>query len=634
VSARHPLSPLSAAEVEAARDAVAAIGGLPEGSVVAQIVLDEPTKDALAAWHEGDPVPRAARALVVPGPELTMHEYTVDLVGRSVVADETIEGMRPALLFGESFMAICACIEHPDYLAALARRGIDQLDLVQIDPWPAGAFGYEVEAGRRIARCISFLRESPDDNGYARPIEGLIVHVDLGRGEVLEVIDHGIVPLPPTHGRYGSADHQPSRHLAPIEITQPEGPGFRLDGDLLTWHRWQVRIGFDPSEGVVLHQLGWDDGEQVRSVAHRLSVSEMVVPYGDPGEIQGWKNAFDAGEWGLGRMTQPLSLGCDCLGDITYVDAVMANEQGDPWIVENAICLHEEDAGILWKHVDLLSGTTEVRRHRRMVINHIATVGNYEYAFSWHLYVDGQVGLEVRLTGILSTQAVGDGDELPHGKLIAPGLAAPLHQHLFCVRLDLDVDGPDNLVHEIEVERLPEGPDNPWGNGFRQVARPYDHEGIGGRDIEPGLSRAWKVSNPAVRNGIDQPVAYKLVPTMSTPTLLANPSSPVGRRATFATHNLWVTRYDPAQRRAAGDFPNQHAGGAGLPEFIAGDRDLAGGGAGTDVVLWYTFGVTHVPRPEDWPVMPVEWSGFLLSPVGFFDRNPTLELAPPGHCHP
>ena len=106
----------------------------------------------------------------------------------------------------------------------------------------------------------------------------------------------------------------------------------------------------------------------------------MVVPYGDPSPLHGWKNAFDAGEWGLGRMTQSLTLGCDCLGEIHYFDATLASETGEPYTIENAICLHEEDYGILWKHVDLFSGPSEVRRSRRLVVNSVATVGNYEYA--------------------------------------------------------------------------------------------------------------------------------------------------------------------------------------------------------------------------------------------------------------
>ena len=54
--------------------------------------------------------------------------------------------------------------------------------------------------------------------------------------------------------------------------------------------------------------------------------------------------------------------------------------------------------------------------------------------------------------------------------------------------------------------------------------------------------------------------------------------------------------------------------------------------------IWYTLGSHHPPRPEDWPVMPVAYAGFLLQPVGFFPANPALDVPPPqphanGHCH-
>ena len=638
----HPLDPVGAEEIGTVRAALVAAGELPDSAVVVHVQLLEPDKAALAAW-EDDPAgatrpPRRLRCLVVPGPELTMVEstLTIALDGTASIDGRTvIEGMRPALLMGESFTAIIACKEHPEYLAGLARRGIHDPDLVQIDPWPAGSFGYEAEAGRRIARCISFLRERDGDNGYARPVEGLIVHVDLGRGEVIEVLDHGVVPMPRTHARYDAASvvesYGPMRtDLRPIEITQPDGPSFTVDGHQVRWQKWEVRVGFDPYEGLTLHQLRYRDGDRLRSVAHRLSVSEMVVPYGDPGETQGWKNAFDAGEWGLGRMCQSLTLGCDCLGEIHYFDAVMANEQGEPWVIGNAICMHEEDYGIGWKHVDLWSGSSEVRRSRRLVISSIATVGNYEYGFFWYLYLDGTIQLEVKLTGIMSPQAVEVGAGSPFGIEVAPGLVAPVHQHLFCVRLDLDVDGPDNRVEEWDVEVLDAGPDNPWANAFRPRSRVLERESQARRFTDAASSRSWRVVNPSVVNGVGQPVGYQLAPTMSTPRLLARPESSVARRAAFATHNLWATPFAPDELRAAGEFPNQHPGGDGLPAWTAADRSLVD----VDVVLWYCFGITHVPRPEDWPVMPVEYTGFLLRPVGFFDRNPALDVAPsPGHCH-
>jgi primary-amine oxidase len=293
--------------------------------------------------------------------------------------------------------------------------------------------------------------------------------------------------------------------------------------------------------------------------------------------------------------------------------------------------MHEEDYGILWKHVDLWGGRGEVRRSRRLVVSFIATVGNYEYGFYWYFYLDGNVQLEVKLTGIVSPMAIERGAPAPEfANIIADGVAAPHHQHLFNARLDFDIDGSENEIYEIDAERVPPGPDNPWRNAFRARATKLERELDAQREIDPSRSRTWRIVNPRVRNGLGQPTAYRLIPTMTTPTMMAHVDSPVGMRASFAHHNLWVTPYEPDERRAAGEYPNQHPGGDGLPRWTAANRNIAD----TDLVAWYTFGVTHFVRPEDWPVMPVEYCGFLLSPFGFFDRNPALDVPPlPEHCH-
>ncbi len=617
----HPLEPLTAEEITAAVAAVRASGRLTAAARFSTVTLDEPPKDDL------DRAGRRARLVIVPGAECSLIEATVALPSGEIVAWVEREDVRPALGFEESFNAILALHEHDGFKEALAARGITDLDRVQIDPWPTGSFGIPAEDGRRVVRCICFYREEPGSNGYARPIEGLQALVDMARGEVLEVLDLAAAPLPVEAGSYYPEDNGPLRvDLRPLEIAQPDGVSFTVEGNLLRWQRWSLRVSLDPLEGLVLHTVGYEDGGRVRSILHRASISEMVVPYGDPGPVHGWKNAFDAGEWGLGRMANSLTLGCDCLGEIHYLDAVMADEQGNPTTTTNAICIHEEDYGILWKHVDLLRGRAEVRRSRRLVVSSIATVGNYEYGFYWYFYLDGSLQLEVKLTGIMST---GAGEPSVHAPAIAPGLVAPVHQHLFCARLDVDVDGPVNEVHEVDVEPMAAGDDNPWGNGFTPVATRLERESQARRRIEPARSRVWRISNPGVRNRLGQPVAYKLTPGAS-PTLLAGEGASIAARAGFATQNLWVTPYAPDERRAAGDHPNQHAGGDGLPRWTAADRSLLD----TDIVVWHTFGVTHVPRPEDWPVMPVEYCGFLLSPVGFFDRNPALDLPPPpSHCH-
>jgi primary-amine oxidase len=617
----HALDPLTAEEITAAVAAVRSTGRLTEAARFSTITLDEPAK------HHLDRSERRARLVIVPGPDCTVIEAVVDVRSGEVLEWVERDDVRPALGFGEAFGAILALHEHDGFKAALALRGITDLSKVQIDPWPTGSFGIASEEGRRVARCISFYREQPGDNGYARPIEGLLAFVDMARGEVLEIVDHGVVPLPDGPGSYYPEDNEPLRDdLRPLEISQPDGPSFTVDGNRLCWQRWSLRVALDPLEGLVLHTVGYEDGGRTRAILHRASISEMVVPYGDPGPVHGWKNAFDAGEWGLGRLANSLTLGCDCLGEIHYLDAVLADEHGNPTTIANAICIHEEDYGILWKHVDLLGGRTEVRRSRRLVVSSIATIGNYEYGFYWYFYLDGSLQLEVKLTGIMST---GAGEPNVHAPAIAPGLVAPVHQHLFCARLDFDVDGPLNEVHEIDVEPMTAGPHNPWGNGFAPVVTRLEREQQAQRDIDPSRSRSWRIVNPHVRNALGQPVGYKLTPGPA-PTLLAGEGSSIRSRAGFATHNLWVTPYAPHEKRAAGDYPNQHPGGDGLPRWTGGNRSLLE----TDVVVWHTFGVTHVPRPEDWPVMPVECCGFLLSPVGFFDQNPALDLPPTGHCSP
>jgi primary-amine oxidase len=342
---------------------------------------------------------------------------------------------------------------------------------------------------------------------------------------------------------------------------------------------------------------------------------------------------LDIGEFNIGTMTNSLTLGCDCLGTIHYFDGVVVSPGGEPVAIPHAICLHEEDHGMLWKHTDFRTGDVQVRRARRLVISSVVTVGNYEYGFFWYLHQDGSIASEVKATGIVATQAVPAGQTPAFGTLVAPQLGGIFHQHIFCARLDLDVDGAPNTVMEVETEPVPAGPENPHGNAWRTVRRALRSEREAARDIDPFRARGWLVTNPQRRNAVGEPVAYKLVPGDNT-VPFSQPGSSIRRRAPFIEHHLWVTRQDDAERYPAGEYPYQHRGGDGLPRWMQADRGLEG----KDVVLWYTMNHHHVPRPEDWPVMPVARIGFELKPWGFFDQSPALDVPPStpdgaGTCH-
>jgi primary-amine oxidase len=634
----HPLDPLSAEEVGAASAIVRTVRELPASTRFITITLHEPPKGRVLALREGEQLDREAFVVLRDREQRATYETVVSLTRGELVSWREVPGAQPGLTFGEFIACEDVVRADPRWQAAMRERGVTDFSLAMIDPWSAGYTGEADDPARhRICRPLTFLRSKPDENGYARPVEGLIVTVDLDRMEVIDVEDHGVVPLPPRPGNYipemmlepgnWPAVNTLREDVRPVEINQPHGPSFVVDGYAVSWQKWRLRVGFTPREGLVLHQLSYLDQDRLRPVIYRASLSEMYIPYGDPSPTHYRKNVFDEGEYGVGFMVNSLELGCDCLGEIHYFDAVVNDDDGAPVTLPNAICLHEEDVGVGWKHTDFRTNKVEVRRSRRLVVSCFATVGNYEYGYFWYLYQDGTIQYEVKLTGVISTGAYSDGVPA-YGAAVAPGLYGPNHQHFFNVRLDMCVDGERNSVYEVDSRPVPLGPDNPHGNAWTTVPVRLESESQAQRVINPLVGRYWTVASTQGRNGLGQPTAYKLQPGDNV-LPLQQEDSQAYRRAGFAFKHLWVTAYDPGQRYAAGDYPNQSPGGDGLPHYARADRPLVD----ADVVLWYTFGSHHVVRPEDWPVMPVSYAGFHLKPVGFFDGNPALDLPRPHH-HP
>ena len=200
------------------------------------------------------------------------------------------------------------------------------------------------------------------------------------------------------------------------------------------------------------------------------------------------------------------------------------------------------------------------------------------------------------------------------------------------MRLDMAVDGPGNSVYEVNTRAAPLGPDNPQSNAFYPEKTLLATESEAQRTVDPLSGRYWLISNPSVSNYLGQPVSYKLMPGDGI-LPFADPEASVSKRAGFFRKHLWVTPYNPDEMSPTGPYPNQHPGGDGLPKWTQANRSVEN----TDIVVWYNFGSHHVPRPEDWPVMPVMYTGFKMMPVGFFDRNPALDVPPShhvnGHCH-
>lgn len=628
----HPLDRLTGEEFELNRAIIVDAGHVSEHTLFALVSLVEPAKHDVISNTAG--LDRRVRSLLVERGSGEQTEILVSLTERKVllarVLNVSVEGQAPitATEYADAEQMIR---NDATWRAAVEARGITDIETVRICALSAGCFDIPGEEGRRLVRGSSFIQSDPQDNAWAHPLEGLVAYLDMNSGEVIEVVDTDIVPVPQERFDYHLDSWLPEARTTqkPIEITQPEGTSFTVDGDVLSWEKWQVRIGFDPVEGLVLHQIGFDDNGQHRPIVYRASVAEMVVPYGDPSPVRYWQNYYDAGEYSMGKNTNPLELGCDCVGEIYYSDAVLADEQGHAQTIKNAICIHEEDAGVLFKHTDEFTGAVDVRRNRRLVISFFITVGNYDYGFYWHLYLDGMIELECKATGIVYTAAYAD--ESQRQRWSSPigdeGMGMPFHQHMFCARLDMQVDGVDNAVDEQEAVRVPFGDDNPWGNGFTRKLTRLTQEG--GRMANGEAGRVWHIVNPDKQNRHGFPVGYELhLP--DEPTMMAAEGSSIAKRAGFGAKHLWLTRFDEDERFPSGTYPNQNPGNGTINQWVEQQRPVDG----EDIVLWASFAMTHFPRPEDWPIMPVDRLGFTLKPYGFFDQNPTLDVPrpKPGHC--
>ncbi|GIH26563.1 amine oxidase [Acrocarpospora phusangensis] len=624
---RRDLGSLRAEEISAAREILVRAGLLTDTTHVSYLGLREPDKRQPAG-------PRQLRAMLVDMADGASRDVVVSPERDEPVSVTELEpardGQVPVIMLE---FAMVEEIVHADerWLEAMRRRGLTDLSVLRVQPLSAGAAMTDGERGRRLQRTLTFLQKSPDDLPWAHPVDGVVAYVDVIDRKVVEVLDAAVLDVPQEDGNFHlSAFNGPEREgLKPIEITQPHGPSFTIgDGNVLEWLGWRLQVCFDSREGLVLRDISIADGDRRRPVVDRASVAEMVVPYGDPSPQRWFQTFFDGGEYLLGNFANSLELGCDCVGDITYLDAVVADNAGNPRTIPQAICIHEEDYGVLWKHTSTFTGSSDVRRNRRLVVSFFVTVGNYDYGFYWYFYLDGAIELEVKATGVVFTSGYPNpGGEYPYATEIAPGLGAPHHQHLFSARLEMAVDGPANYVEELDAVAAPRGPRNPTGTGITQRVTRLRRESDAPRLADGGRGRVWRIGNPGSRNRLGRDVAYVLHPK-DAPVLLADPESDLYGRATFASGHLWVTAYDPAQLYPAGDFVNQHPGGAGMPAWVAADRDIDGAA----IVVWHTFGMTHFPRLEDWPVMPVDTTGFTLKPSGFFGRNPTLDIpASRGH---
>ncbi|KKK16254.1 copper amine oxidase [Aspergillus ochraceoroseus] len=541
------------------------------------------------------------------------------------------------------------CLEHPAVQAEIAKLQLPAGVTVCNDPWIYGTD--DINETRRLFQCYMYIVETDhaQNNHYSipckfSPVFNALTHELVRMDYLPATVDASTTETQPwkpvktiqyAHDLLG----EPLRtDLKPYVVQQPQGPSFSIQGNEVAWQKWRFRVGFNSREGLVIHNITYDG----RSLFYRLSVSEMTVPYGGKTSLTGWmeqianleidprapfhrKQAFDVGDVGFGITANQLSLGCDCLGHIKYFDGYRCDSKGNPVLLKNVICLHEQDNGLQHKHTNYRSGAATVVRNRQLVAQMICTVSNYEYIFAFIFDQAANIELEVRATGILSTVPFDNetfGTTVPWGTNVGPGVMAPYHQHMFSFRMDPALDGPKNTIYHQDSVAMPEDDKNPYLVGYTSEETIIKTSGTADTDV--ARHRVFKIRNDSQINPITyKPIAYKL---MASPAqmLLASPRSFGYKRAVFATKPIWVTKYQDDELFAGGEFTNQSKESQGVEKWVARKDNVEN----EDIVLWHTFGLTHNPRIEDFPVMPMERVSVMLKPDGFFTKNPALDVPP------
>ena len=590
-AAAHPLDPLSPDEIRAAVAVLRDQGLIDATTRFPLIDLDEPDKAAVMAWQPGQSEFR--KAFVMARRDRTVYEGVVDLADRKVDGWQAVPGAQSGFLVEEWEAARRITLADPGWQAAMRHRGYPNFDRVSCAPLSPGPATDPSEAGKRLLRVACF-DEAGAETSWSRPIEGLIAVVDLDADRVTRLIDTGPVTVP--NDRY----RLPETPTVPASSAQHD---FTIDGSGVNWGAWSFRLRLDRRAGPIVSLLRYGG----RTILYRGSLAEMFVPYMDAAPAWSFRAFMDEGEWGLGLAASPLRPGIDCPASAVFLDAVLPDDRGRPLVGKSVVCLFERDTGApLWRHFETASGAYAGEAATELVVRTIPSLGNYDYIVDWVLNPAGAIRIDVGATGIDAVKAVAADNR--GGETIAPDRVGVDHDHFLSFRLDLDIDGTTNTLVRRHLMRD--------GGKWRPVDEPVTREGPLGTGMQDAPD-AWRVENPNLTNSLGRHPGYELHADHQATSMLPA-DDPAQERAGFSAAPLWVTAYDRSELYAAGLYLGK---GGGLPAYVTKKRPVEG----ADIVLWPTIGFHHVPRPEDWPVLPTMWHSLSLVPDGFFDRNPALD---------
>jgi primary-amine oxidase len=647
----HPLDPLDGEELTGIRDILAQSDLFSKNTNFAWIQLVEPPKKIVEGFQPGADFPRRAYVAAIDYDKGKTYRVVVDLRSGKIASLDDLGAQQPGLTSEDSAIAQAIVDGDPRIKEALTRRGFKIPDrvstAVRVQYLSVGIDRTLDQENHRLMRILF----APDQGAAVSSfIEGLMVVVDLYARKVIRFHDVPGAPNVQAPHDVLDPDLSPIVATSPVVSPQPDRHNFVVEGHVVTWRNWRLRFGFNLREGLVLYQIGFNDAGRLRPILYRASVSEVLTAYGDPDQFWSWMQIFDEGCFGLGYESTPGRPGRELPANAMTLAAVVPDptQQKFSDLLADRIYLYERDGGNLIYHQQ--GDRTVYARATELVIGSLVSLGSYTYAFNWVFRQDGSFAFETELSGVIQTKLVRGNDcgtcaaivqgpgsngesriyqpggDDQFGGLIYPTLVGISHQHWFNLRLDFDIDGTGNAVMESNVKRAPRTmPNDATANGAPiEVTRTVFGQAVEAkRDMNHDTSRSWTIYNPSALDGRWRPAGYTLMPTGNTAAIF--PRSREREAVGFALHHLWVTPQREEQLYAAGAYPNQAKSNYADTLYSYADTSSV---YDKDIVVWYSLGDTHVPRPEDFPLMSSKKLAVGFHPDGFFQYNPAL--GPPG----
>jgi primary-amine oxidase len=648
----HPLDPLTAPEFGVLKEILQEQGKFSDKTIYGWVQLQEPPKEEVLAFQPGQKFRREAQVVAISREKKTAFEILVDLNAKKIESIKDLGNLQPFLVDSEFKKAEEIVDASPEARAALEKRGYHIKSKISdaffLDTYAPGKDPLLLEKGKKTIRAVRvlFADRQGGTNDYGPYVEGLMALVDVYGGKLIALEDnpgaiaHQAVP----EDIFSQDVLGPKFNETNLQITPSTLQNIKLDGNHLQWENWDFRFSFNQREGLVLHQIAFNDHGKLRSICYRASISEMLVPYSDPSKSWIWREFFDSGEYGLGLVSTEANAGKDLPGNAVTLDAVFPTESLElSKDYPNRVFIYERDGGGLFAHTQPEDGSRIYARAKELVMGFVATVGNYDYLYKWVFREDGAFSFEAELHGLILNKTIKDetcqvcavqatqgpgtylaqGDQR-FGTIVSPQIAGIFHQHWINLRMDFDIDGPANAVEECNTKLLPyRRVTNPRGRAFTVERTVFGREKEAERNLNLSTNRTWIVYNPSVKSPVGHYSGYEIEPAGNT--VSAIPEYRFGEESSFIQRHLWVTKYHSEQLYAAGKYPNQAPADYkdDLSEYARRNENIYK----EDVVLWYSMGFTHITRPEDYPIMPAGKMAVSFTPVGFFEKSPALGYA-------